>query len=229
MIKKYFFQAKEKYRKSKLTLDGVEDGIAKDKILVILVLAILSDNKIDSEEISALSIFMKDVLYPSDDLEDLKKDLRKKISEVMLLIDVKSFLEKERLFTETCRELNALLNNRQKNELLEVLTQLLQADEDVSSEEIALLKNFRKEIKYKNILGEKAKFKGDCPACGGSNIELKEQREVDRWKKPKKVYEKAANGNTKTKYVNVTCVKMQNNHQCLDCRSDFTTFTEHEK
>ncbi|MBS9781151.1 MAG: TerB family tellurite resistance protein [Gammaproteobacteria bacterium] len=161
---------KEKHHLSKLTLDDIQNDIDKDNVLLLLMFVVYSDDDLDKREEKQLIEFVQSTLYydQSDDFVQEKITLcMNKVADISGINDN---------FTTLCRELKAVLNKKQKKELLDLLIVLVQADREVSDEETELLNIYRKVMFYSGIGGflKKGLVKRifiTCPHCGSREKE----------------------------------------------------------
>ncbi len=225
----------EKYKKTTMNLTEIEDENIKIQILNLLILIIHSDDEVDETEVRVLAEFMRGIFYSEKEAEELRDIIKNLFNSFDQSLQDNNISSKRLVpyintsFVNICQNLSNELNNKQKDELLDIVIEVIHADDIVSDEETELLKLFRENILYNKIFGKKLKLSDDCPECRGGNVTKIGSKEVDRWVSPKEVQEQLASGKMKTRYVQTTYVRIEENYKCTDCACVFSTTYEKEK
>jgi len=225
VVDKYNFVV-DKYKKSQMTLVDIEDQETKLDVLNLLTLAVVVDNKIDETEIIEIAKTIKEILFVHKNIDDIKTMIINILNNFDSSTSSNIYIHH---FKAQCTLLSEKLNNKQKDELLSILIEFLQADGVVEEEEKILLKLYRENIQYNGIFGKSTKIEDECPGCRGGNVLLYKSEEIDRWIKPKKVTETLASGKSKTRYIKTTYIQEKLYYQCQDCMEKFTTTRTREK
>ncbi len=235
MLKKLFNSVVNKYKKSCLLLNDIEEDSIKVDILNLFVLIINIDNKVDKEEVRELANFMQNTLFEDKNINEIQDIIKNIFNSLDTHMKEQNLPINETTgyynfsFINICKELSEKLNNKQKDELLAIVIQLIHSDGVVYDTEKNLIKLFRENIEYNGVLGKKKKINDKCPSCRGGNIKQTGSEEIDRWTKPKQVTETMASGKKKIRYIQTTYVKIRVHHQCQDCIQKFTSIVNKEK
>jgi uncharacterized protein YfkK (UPF0435 family) len=75
-IKNIFSTLKEKYKNSKLTLIDIFDEDLKKDITEVFIIIMAIDGDISKEEINKLSFFLKEIIYPDKNIEEIGKKIK---------------------------------------------------------------------------------------------------------------------------------------------------------
>jgi hypothetical protein len=68
-----------------------------------------------------------------------------------------------------------------------------------------------------------------CPRCRSTDLDCVDEREVDRWVAPKKVYEKVGKDTYANRSVPTTYVRIKYTYECLGCRNAWAETVKKEK